>query len=315
MNDVIPLDNNTVSRRAVLSGGLKITLGAVACGAVSGCSTQPGVSRGPAAAAHRKPQPRLGFTTYQWGKDWDIPTLLANLQRVQIFGVELRTSQSYAHGVELTLNPDQRREVCKRFAESPVTLVGIASSERFDSPDATELKTAIENAKGYLKLSHDVGASGVRVFPNQFHPGVPHEKTIEQIARALNQVGAFAADHGQEVRLEAHGGAGDLPTIRAIMDQVTAPAVRVKLNSDERDAPDFERRFNLVKDRLGHTLHLHNLKDPRFPYQLQTDLLVKSGWDGWALLELSDKVPDRVQGLIEQRQLWEQLVANAQKPA
>jgi len=230
------------------------------------------------------------------GKDWDIPTLLANLQKAQVFGAELRTSQSYAHGVELELNPDQRREVRKRFAGSPVTLVGIASGERFDSPDAAALKAAIENAKGYVKLSHDTGASGVRVFPNQFHPGVPQEKTIEQIARALDQVGAYAADYGQEVRLEAHGGAGELPTVRAIMDQVTAPAVRVKLNSDQRDAADFERRFNLVKDRLGHTLHLHNLNDPKFPYQLQTDLLVRIGWDGWALLEASDKVPTASRG-------------------
>jgi hypothetical protein len=34
-------------------------------------------------------------------------------------------------------------------------------------------------------------------------------------------------------------------------------------------------------------------------------------WDGWGLLEASDKVPDRVQALIEQRQLWEQIVAKA----
>ncbi len=311
MNRVIPFDEQTVSRRRVLANGLKITFGALASSTVCGCRTQPGISSGSGATERRQPRLRFGFTTYQWGKDWDIPTLLANLQRAQVFGTELRTSQSYAHGVELELTPAQRREVRKRFADSAVTLVGIASGERFDSPDAAQLKTAIENAKAYVQLSHDVGASGVRVFPNQFHPDVPREKTIEQIARALNQVGTYAADYGQEVRLEAHGGAGELPTIRAIMDQVTAPAVRVKLNSDERDAAEFERRFNLVKDHLGHTLHIHNLKDSRFPYQLQTDLLVKAGWDGWALLEVSDRVPDRVQALIEQRRIWEQMVAAA----
>jgi len=197
--------------------------------------------------------------------------------------------------------------------DSPVILVGLATSERYDSPEAEKLKAAIENTKAYIKLSRDIGGSGVRVFPNSFHDGVPREKTIEQIGSALNIVGAFAADYGQQVRLEAHGNAGDLPTLRAIMDHVVQPSVRVKLNSNKRDTggKGFEHNFNLVKDLLGDTLHLHNLKDTEFPYQLQMDLLVKMGWGGWQMLEISDKVPDRVQALIEQRQIWDGLLANS----
>jgi hypothetical protein len=217
--------------------------------------------------------------------------------------------------VELELNQEQRREVKKQFSDSPIALVGIASAERLDWPEPSRLKEAIEKAKAHLKLSHDVGASGVRVFPNQFHPNVPHEKTIEQIATELNELGRFAADYGQEVRLEAHGPAGTLPTMAAIMSRVTQPRVRVKLNSDARDTQGsgFEHNFNLVKNFLGHTVHLHNLKDERFPYQLQVNLLAKVNWNGWALLEASDKVPDRLQALVEQRQIWDKLVANIPK--
>jgi endonuclease IV len=191
--------------------------------------------------------------------------------------------------------------------------VGIASGERYDSPEKAELNSAIENTKAYVKLSRDVGSSGVRVFPNGFHEGVPREKTVEQIADALNVIGAFAADYGQEIRLEAHGDAGELPTIRSIMDRVVQPSVRVKLNSDKRDTrgEGFESNFNLVKDLLGETLHLHNLKDMEFPFQLQMDLLVRAGWSGWQLLEASDKVPDRVQALIEQRRIWDRMLANS----
>jgi hypothetical protein len=129
----------------------------------------------------------------------------------------------------------------------------------------------------------------------------------------LNIVGAFAADFGQEIRLEAHGSAGELPTIRAIMDRVNQPSVRVKLNSDVRDTTGvgFEYKFNLIKDLLGETLHLHNLKDTKFPYQLQMDLLVRAGWSGWQLLEASDKVPNRVQALIEQRRIWDRMLAKS----
>ncbi|HCO94744.1 MAG TPA: xylose isomerase, partial [Phycisphaerales bacterium] len=192
-----------------------------------------------------------------------------------------------------------------------VCLVGIASGQRYDSPDEAELNSAIENTKAYIKLSRDVGGSGVRVFPNSFHNNVPREKTIEQIAKALNVVGAFAADYAQQIRLEAHGNAGELPTIRAIMDKVVQPSIRVKLNSDKRDTngEGFESNFNLVKDLLGDTLHLHNLKDTEFPYQHQMDLLVRMGWSGWQLLEASDKVPDRLQALIEQRRIWDRMLA------
>ena len=80
-----------------------------------------------------------------------------------------------------------------------------------------------------------------------------------------------------------------------------------------RAGAGFEANFNLVKKHLGHTVHLHNLKDTKFPYQLQLNLLVKMNWDGWALLEASDEVPDRVAALIEQRELWDQMMAKALK--
>ncbi len=303
--------SNNTSRREFLARGLAVAAGAAATTTLTSCDSPQIAGMGKRASGRT----RFGFTTYQWGKDWDIPTLIANCVKAEVHGVELRTSQSYAHGVELELDVRQRAEIKKRFADSPVTVVGLATSERFDSPDSVQLKTAIENSKAYVLLSRDVGGSGVRVFPNSFHDGVPREQTIAQIADAVNIVGAFAGDCGQQVRLEAHGNAGELPTLRAIMERVIQPSVRLKLNSDKRDAQGegFEYNFNLVRGYLGDTLHLHNLKDTEFPYQLQMDLLVKMGWTGWQLLEVSDKVPDRVAALIEQRQIWDRMLASSLK--
>ncbi len=304
----MPSDRKEVSRRRFLARGLCVTAGAVATTALTSCD-----SLNTGSAAKGAARTRFGFTTYQWGKDWDITTLIANCTKARAFGVELRTSQFYAHGVEPNLTAQQRGDVKKRFEDSPITLVGVATSERFDWPDPAKLATAIENTKAFIKLSHDIGGSGVRVFPNSFHKEVPREKTIAQIGGALNIVGAVAANYGQQVRLEAHGNAGALPTLKAIMDHVDQPSVRVKLNSDKRDAQGegFEHNFNLVKDLLGDTLHLHNLKDAGFPYQLQMDMLVRMGWTGWQLLEVSDKVPDRVQALIEHRRIWDRMLTNS----
>ena len=299
------MNKQTLSRRNFLA---TVVQGAAAIGVGSSLAPLRSVLAQPASASGAKL--RFGFTSYQWGKDWNIPTLIANLQKAEVFGVELRTSASYAHGVELSLTPEKRKEVKKQFADSPIKLVGIASAERMDWVEPEKLRTAIDAAKAHIKLSYDTGASGVRIFPNDWHPNVPHEKTIEQIAKAVDQVGAYAADFGQEVRLEAHGSAGELTTLRAIMDKVTQRSVRIKLNSDARDTKGqgFEANFNLVKDFLGHTIHLHELNDSKFPYKLQIDLLKKINWDGWCLLEASASVPDRVQALIEQRKIWDGMV-------
>lgn len=287
------------------------SLGTLALAGTAGLSTSCQSSRRNSGDAPA--QTRLGFTTYTWGKPWDILTLIDNCCHVGIYGVELRTSQKYAHGLEIETPASDRQEAKKRFEDSPVTLVGMACGERYDSPDPDKLKAAIEKTKAYIKLSHDVGASGLRVFPNDYHRDVPRAKTRAQIAESLNELGAFAADYGQQVRLEAHGSAGDLPSLRAIMDQVTEPAVRVKLNSDKRDAKGegFEFNFNLVKDLLGDTLHLHDLADTAFPYQQQMDLLVKMNWTGWQMLEVSHKVPDPVAALKTYRETWDGFLANA----
>ena len=298
----------SVSRRDLLLRGFQVGAGVFAAGGLSSCDSKKSGGAGKSGA-----NIRFGFTTYQWGKDWDIPTLIANCEKAGAFGVELRTSQSYAHGVELALNAERRTDVKRRFKDSPIELVGLASGERFDSPDPEKVKEAIENAKEFVKLDHDIGGSGVRVFPNSFQKDVPREKTIEQIGKALNAVGAFAADYGQEVRLEAHGSAGELPSLKAIMDHVTEPSVRIKLNCDKRDVKGegFEHNFSLVKDLLGYTIHSHDFKDEGYPYQLMIDLLVKNKWSGWILVENSSKVPDRVAALIEQREIFDGMLAKS----
>lgn len=268
-----------------------------------------------AAAAPEKNTSRIkfGLATYTWGKGWDIPTLIANCMKADVFGIELRTSSNYAHGVEVALGAAARAEAKRRFEESPVRIVSIACSERMDWPDPGKLRAAIEAAKAHLLLSRDVGCDVLRIFPNQFHREVPREQTIEQIARAVNELGAFASGLGQEVSLEAHGPAGELPTMRAVMDRVTEKSVRIRPNCDARDAKGegFVSNFNLIKDFLSKVIHIHDLRAQDYPYQMMVDRLVGFGWEGWALLERGDAVQDPVAALIEQRQIWESMVAKS----
>jgi sugar phosphate isomerase/epimerase len=253
----------------------------------------------------------FGLVTYQWGNDWDLPTLLANCQKTKTLGVELRTT--HAHKVEPALTEKQRQEVQKQFADSGVTLVGIGSNERFDSPDPAVLQKAIDATKDFIRLSHDVGGSGVKVKPDTFHKDVPREKTIEQIGKALNEVGEYAAGFGQQVRLEIHGGCAEIPVIAAIMKVATNDNVALCWNSNAQDlqGDGLEANFKLVRDRFGATVHVRELDDKVYPFDKLMKLLVDTDYNGWVLLEASSQPADRVAALAQQKELFDKLMAKA----
>ncbi len=267
----------------------------------------------PLATAAEKPaeKMKLGLVTYQWGRDWDLPTLIANCEKSGVLGVEPRTT--HKHGVEPSLSAQQRKEVKKRFDDSPVVHVGPGSNERFDYPDAAELAKSIETTKGYVKLSHDTSGSGVKVKPNSFQKGVDPKKTIQQIGKSLNVLGKFAADYGQEIRLEVHGSCGPLPVIKQIMDIADHPNVGAcwNCNGDELQGKGLEYHFDLVKDRFGATAHVRELNTGDYPYQDLMALFVKMNYSGWILLECRTNPSDRVAALVEQRKVFEEMVAKA----
>jgi len=254
---------------------------------------------------------RFGLVTYQWGRDWDLPTLLSNCEKTGVLGVELRTT--HAHGVEFSLTAEQRQKVKKRFADSPVTNVGIGSNERYDSPDPAVLKKALDDTKAFIVLSHDIGTTGVKVKPDRFYDNVPHEKTIEQIGNALNELGKFADGYGQQVRLEVHGQCKDPPTIKAIMDIASHPSVAVCWNSNPADlnGAGLEANFAMLRDRFGETLHVRELDDKEYPFTKLVKLLIDSDYTGWMLLEASSEPADRVAALQQQRELFDKYVAQA----
>ena len=137
---------------------------------------------------------KLGLVTYNWGKDWDVPTLIRNCDATGFGGVELRST--HRHGVEITIDAKRRDEVRKQFEDSNVELVGLGSACEYHSPDPAIVKKNIEETKAFVKLCKDVGGSGVKVRPNGIPKDVPVEKTLEQIGWSLREVAKFGADYG-----------------------------------------------------------------------------------------------------------------------
>ncbi len=265
-------------------------------------------------ATAKKQEIRLGLVTYQWAKDWDLPTLIGNCEKTGILGVELRTE--HAHGVENKLNATQRTEVRKMFADSPVTCLGYGSNFEFHSPDPVKLRWNIDQTKEYIKLCKDIGASGIKVKPNGLPDGVEKEKTISQIAASLNEVGKFASDFGLLVRVEVHGNkTQELPNMKAIFDQVTSRNVKMCWNCNEQDLlpPGLEANFNSVKKWFGDTVHVREFNIGDYPYQQLFNLFAGIEYNGWILMEARTDPADKVNALKEQLVLFNQLVSNSKK--
>ena len=225
-----------------------------------------------------------------------------------MLGVELRTE--HAHGVETSLNAAERAEVKKLFKDSKVTCLGYGSNFEYHSPDPTVLRKNIEGTKEYIKLCKDIGATGIKVKPNNLPADVPKEKTIAQIAESFNEVGKFAADYGQFVRVEVHGHlTQELPTMKAIFDQVTEPAVKICWNCNAEDLlpPGLEANFNSVKKWFGDTVHVREFNEGDYPYPELFKLFNDIKYDGWILMEARTEPADRVAALKEQLALFNTL--------
>jgi sugar phosphate isomerase/epimerase len=256
------------------------------------------------AAEYTKPsRMRLGLVTYNLAADWDVPTIIKNCEATRFEGVELRTT--HAHKVEVSLTPTERREVKKRFADSKVGLMGLGSAFDYHTPDQAKLRKDIESTKEYIVLAEDVGASGVKVRPNGLPKEVPVEKTLEQIGMALREIGAFARDHGQTVRLEVHGsGTSFPPHIHRIIQHADHPNVGVCWNSNatDHDGQGWDYNFNLLKDRIV-SVHLTDLFLENYPYRKLLNGLNAMNYTGFCLAEIpASSDPTRVMRYY--RALW-----------
>lgn len=229
---------------------------------------------------------KIGLMTYTLGKDWDIETIIKNCTEAGWKSVELRTT--HKHGVEVTLSAAQRVEVKKRFKDSALETISLASAFQYHSPDQAEVRKNIEGTKEYIKLAKDVGATGIRVFPNAFVEGMDKEKTMKQIGKALAEVGTFGHDNGVEIRICVHGnGTNTPPVIKKIIDYSQSPYVYVNWNCGEPDTTGegLEYNFNLLRDRIK-GVHLHDLYDQNYPYRLFLKLLAESGYKGYCNAEV-----------------------------
>ncbi|MCL4508306.1 MAG: sugar phosphate isomerase/epimerase [Chloroflexi bacterium] len=169
-----------------------------------------------------------------------------------------------------------------------MTLAGLGTTFEFHSIDPQVVRQNIEGTKRYLQLAADVGAEGVKVRPNghQEGAGVPRERTLEQIGRAVRECGEIAQNLGLDLRVEMHGTVADASDMRQIFEVADGYAWAC-WNSNQLDVKDksVQHDFNLVK-RWIHLVHITRIWNPSYPYAELFGLLKAHGYQGFCLAEI-----------------------------
>jgi sugar phosphate isomerase/epimerase len=236
---------------------------------------------------------KLGAVTYNVLKDWDVDTIIKNLEAAGFEAVELRTE--HKHGVEPTLGAEERKAVGAKFSRSKVRLLSFGSTAEFQSPDEAVRRKNVENAKKFIDLAHDTGAWGVKVRPNGLPDGVPEATTIGRIAECLRELGDYGSGHGVEIWLEVHGKTTQNPPVSAaIMKATKHQMVGLCWNSNPTDVVNgiVKPSFDLLKPWIKN-VHINELAGP-YPYRELFRLLRDMNYERYTLCEAQEsKEPER----------------------
>ena len=119
---------------------------------------------------------KLGFVTYQIGKDWDVQQIIEKCQATGFEGAELRTT--HAHGVEISLSAEERSTVRKQFEDAGVEIAGLGSSFDYHAVDASAVQESISGTIEYARLAADLP-----VFIRQSHAAFDLERIGELTAQ------------------------------------------------------------------------------------------------------------------------------------
>lgn len=250
---------------------------------------------------------QLGCVTYNLLQNMDLETLIHVLEVTGFAAVELRTG--HKHGVEPSIGAEERVKVKERFHRSKVRLLSFGSTCEFQSPDPAERKRQLDTGKAFVDLARDTGAIAVKVRPNGFPNGVPHDVTIRNIGMGLRELGEYGQVKGIEIWMEVHGAGTQEPSVAAeILGMAANPNVGACWNSNPTDVKDgsVKQSFELLGPYIRNA-HITELVSG-YPYREFFRLLRESGYSRYTLAEVAEsKEPERFMRYY--KALWEQLTA------
>lgn len=163
--------------------------------------------------------------------DWDWDDLLRYGPQYGYDGVEIRLLKRETDLLKLPAFQASQLAVRRRdLADAGFRVCGLASSVRFDYPEAAERMQQHETGCRYVDLAAELDAGFVRVFgdviPDPEDPG-QRETTLKNIAEGLNRLGEYAAKAGRQIIIETHGDFSSSHLMQEMLQHVDSDTVGV----------------------------------------------------------------------------------------
>lgn len=173
---------------------------------------------------------KIAFSTLAC-PDWTWFDVLKYGPRYGYDGVEIR---QLAREVDLLKVVDlQAGNLARRrreLVDAGFAVCGLASSVRFDFPDANRIHEQIETGKAYVNLAAELGARFVRVFGDVLPADVGQSQksaALSRIGDGLNWLGEYAEKFDIDILLETHGDFSNSHHVMALMSMPFPPTVGI----------------------------------------------------------------------------------------
>jgi sugar phosphate isomerase/epimerase len=248
------------------------------------------------AAASRLP---LGFSTLGCPQ-WDWQRVLDFAADYGYAAVELRGLQG---DMDLTKRPEfapARLEPARRaLTDRGLRVACLGSSANMHEMDPAKRAAQLEEARRFIQLARELRAPYVRVFGNEYVPGVPREAMLAHIATGLRELGDHARNENVTVLIESHGDFTDSPSLLEILQRTDSPAVALLWDAHHTYVGGHEAPEETVR-QLGRWIRHTHLKDSvpagtdrRYvltgtgdvPVRRQVEALARSGYRGYYSFE------------------------------
>lgn len=249
---------------------------------------------------------KLGFMT-SLAQDKTVPELIDMAKTYGYQSLEFRPEWKHAHGVELSMTKEQRRETRKLFADSGIQISAISPGIKFLKEDRDK---QLEKMFHYIDLAADLGAPCIRFFADRL-PDDPDQR--RESHRIQSEYQARAAERAWEggvtLALETHGNSIGIDTGEMMFLAKYPPSFRVNwhLSHCLRNGEDADTAYRHIKGRVAHA-HFSIPQEPSGwkAVERQFELLLHDGFSGTFSLEII-KEGDNRDKLIEHALAWTQL--------
>ncbi len=135
-----------------------------------------------------------------------MPELVETAQRYGYEGIEFRVEWGHKHGIELGATAARLAAARRMLAEGGIAASCIATSVKFNAPDAAAHVPQREQLRRYIELAQQVGAPCIRTFSDGLpeEDAAARERVLDLAAASYAAVDEWAGAYGVTVLVETH---------------------------------------------------------------------------------------------------------------